>query len=231
MAQLINPYVKRFYGVLPARVDFLINMYKLPKEKCSLLLMGADDEYVEKALNENKINKTRNRLGVAKDTFLIVTGGKIDSAKIQTLLLMEAVRRLNGNVHLAVFGSVATELKKQFDELCEAERIKYVGWITAEESYNYFAAADLVIFPGRHSVYWEQAAALGKPMVLKYWEGTTHIDAGGNVAYLYKDSSDEIEKVIRTILSDDNYKKMAEIAGKTKRRFLYSEIAKLSIAE
>ena len=44
---MINPYVNKFYGVLPARVDFLINEYKLPKNKVELLVMGADDDCIE----------------------------------------------------------------------------------------------------------------------------------------------------------------------------------------
>lgn len=231
MATIINPYVKRFYGVLPARVDFLVDMYKLPKEKCSLLIMGADDEFVNKALDEDEIKKTRAEQAIDKNKFLIVTGGKIDLAKTQTLYLMEAVGRIGANIELIVFGSVADELKEKFDELCKPENIHYLGWISAEESYQIFAAADLVAFPGRHSVYWEQAAALGKPMILKYWDGTTHIDAWGNVKYLYKDSTDEIEGVIREILSGDNCRKMEEIALKNSKRFLYSEIARISINE
>ena len=54
------------------------------------------------------------------------------------------------------------------------------------QSYNLFSAADLVVFPGRHSVYWEQVVAIGTPMVVKYWDGTTHIDIGGNCMYLYE---------------------------------------------
>lgn len=231
MAQAVNPYVKRFYGVLPARVDFLVDVYKLPREKCYLLLMGADDEYVESALNQESIKKTKVGYDVESSDFLIVTGGKIDLAKTQTLLLMEAVKRIQGNVKLLIFGSVAVELKERFDALCKSDNILYIGWISAEESYRIFAAADLVVFPGRHSVYWEQAAALGKPMLLKYWEGTTHIDDGGNVEYLYDDSSDEIEKKIRQVRVYEKYNKMKEIAEKTSNRFLYSEIARISIEE
>jgi hypothetical protein len=231
MAQMINPYVKRFYGVLPARVDFLVDMYKLPKDKCSLLVMGADDELVEAALNEDKIADTRAEMGIGSNDFLIVTGGKIDLAKTQTLYLMEAIKRIGGEIELIVFGSVANELKERFEDLCRAENIHYLGWVSAEKSYQVFAAANLVAFPGRHSVYWEQAAALGKPMILKYWDGTTHIDEGGNVKYLYKDSTDEIEDVIRLILSGDTYKLMCKVANNNRSRFLYSEIARLSIDE
>ena len=63
-AKKINPYVKRFYGVLPARVDFLVNEYKLPKEKVSLLVMGADDEAVQKAKNKDVYEEIRSSLGI-----------------------------------------------------------------------------------------------------------------------------------------------------------------------
>ena len=231
MAKIINPYVRKFYGVLPARVDFLVDMYGLPKGKCSLLVMGADDEFVERALNADRIAQTRAAHGISGDDFLIVTGGKIDLAKTQTLLLMKAARKLRKNVKLIVFGSVADELKTRFEKLCSSENIRYIGWISAEESYDIFAAADLVAFPGRHSVYWEQAAALGKPMILKYWDGTTHVDAGGNVEYLYKDRTDEIEEAIKRVLNKDHFSNMKKIAEKNSKKFLYSEIAKISIEE
>ena len=53
-AQMLLPYTEKFYGVLPARVDWLVDMYGLPKEKCELLVMGVDDELAEKAELENR---------------------------------------------------------------------------------------------------------------------------------------------------------------------------------
>ena len=47
-AHRIEPYTSVFWGVMPARVDFLINLYDLPKDKCKLLVMGADDELAKK---------------------------------------------------------------------------------------------------------------------------------------------------------------------------------------
>lgn len=36
-ARKLLPYTEKFYGVLPARVDWLVDMYGLPKEKCECL--------------------------------------------------------------------------------------------------------------------------------------------------------------------------------------------------
>lgn len=230
-AQLISPYTTKFYGVLPARVDFLENMYKLPKNKLDLLLMGADDEKIAEAKNETIQQELRKRHDIKKDDFLIITGGKIDNAKKQTIFLMKAVKKLaNPKVKLIVFGSVIKELKEEINKLSNSENIKYIGWVDSEDTYKYFGMADLVIFPGRHSVFWEQVAGLGIPMIVKYWEGTTHIGNGDNCIFLYKDNVDEIKDQIEFILYDKKrYKKMKIAAEQNKVHFLYSEIARKSI--
>lgn len=233
-ARKLNPYVTKFYGVIPARVDFLVNMYGLPKEKVELLEMGADDEKVVAALNQNKIKQLREINGIEKDDFLIVTGGKIDKAKWQTLLLMDAVKQLKEkySIKLIVFGSVDHELKKDVIRLSDDICVKYIGWINPDESYDYFAAADLVVFPGRHSVFWEQVVGIGKPIITKYWDGTTHIQVNGNARFLYKDTVEEMVEMIDSLLADNkkNYELMLERAqGKARNRFLYRYIAARSV--
>lgn len=231
-AQKINPYVTRFYGVLPARVDFLINEYKLPAEKVELLVMGADDERVEEASKPEVRQSIREKYGLAEDDFVIMTGGKIDAFKTQTLLLMEAVSKIdNPKVKLVVFGSVTPELKDKVNALADGEKVKYIGWVLAKDSYDYFAAADLVVFPGRHSVFWEQVVAQGIPMFVKYWDGTTHVDLGGNVKLLTKDSVGEIKEAIEEVLTGDNFAKMKNAAEVASENFKYSKIAERSIAE
>jgi len=213
-AHLIEPYTTKFYGVLPARVEFLKNVYKLPAEKVELLVMGADDEQVRRAKNEEVRKEIRKKYGIKPDDFLIITGGKIDTAKKQTLLLMEAVKQIeNENVKLIIFGSIISELKKAVNRLVDGNKIQFIGWIKSDDSYKYFSAADLVVFPGRHSVFWEQVAGQGIPMVVKYWDGTTHVDLGGNCEFLYMDSIDEIyNKLVNIINNEDKLNKMKYIA-------------------
>lgn len=234
MAQRINPYVKKFYGVLPARVDWLENVYGLPKEKCELLVMGVDDEEAERAADITTMQQTREEFGFAPDDFVIVTGGKIDAWKRQTLLLMQAVSALSApNVKLLIFGPVAADMRDQFDQLLDPERMRYVNWADASQSYRYFAIADLVVFPGRHSVYWEQAAGQGKPLLCKYWKGTTHVDIGGNAEFLFEDSADEIKTCIEELLQNpEHYHHMKAIAEeKGKETFSYREIARRSVEQ
>lgn len=229
----LNPYVEKFYGVLPARVDFMTERYKLPKDRVELLVMGMDDEKAEEADKPEVKAEIRKRFGYTDEDFVVITGGKIDHAKRQTLLLLEAVKRIqNPHLKLLVFGSVVEDMKKPLTDLCDSdERIQYIGWIQADETYPYFAASDLAVFPGRHSVMWEQVAGQGIPMVVKYWEGTTHVDVGGNVEFLYKDSTEEIQEMLEKLMTrGDEYHKMQNVAVEEgKRIFSYRQISKRAI--
>ncbi|MBR2550263.1 MAG: glycosyltransferase family 4 protein [Clostridiales bacterium] len=229
---LIEPYTKKFYGVLPVRVNFLKDIYGLPAEKCELLVMGADDEYVEKSKLSGARELIRKKYGIKEDDFLIMSGGKIDQWKTQTLLLMQAVHNISrANVKLIVFGSVTQELTEQVRSLSDGIKVQYIGWILSKDSYDYFEAADLVVFPGRHSVMWEQVTGQGKPMIVKDWPGTHHIDLGGNVKFLTKDSAEVIQKEIEDIIDNpEEFEHMKAVAQeKGMLVFSYKEISKRAI--
>ena len=229
-AKKLIPFTEKFWGVLPARVDFLVENYGIPKDKCDLLVMGADDDSVDKASSAETVTRTRAELGFGADDVIVVTGGKIDSAKPQVLSLMEAVAHCAANVKLLVFGPVEADMQPRFNRALECDRITYVPWADTFDSYRFFAIADIIAFPGRHSVYWEQAAAMGKPLLIKRWDGTTHVDCGGNVAYTSGDDPDSIKLDLDAIVGDPHgYASMASAAQKAKGRFLYSQIARRSI--
>lgn len=231
-AKKMEPYAEKFFGVMPSRVDFLQNIYGIAPDKTDILVMGADDECVERSKRPKVRASVREKFKVKEKDFLIVTGGKIDVFKTQTLLLMQAVREINSeNVKLLVFGSVEEELKERLHALCDGKKVQYIGWAKGEQSYEYFAAADLVVFPGRHSVYWEQVVAQGIPMLCKYWDGTTHVDIGGNVEFLMEDSVELIkDKLLGLIGNPVRYEEMKQKAnGEGKGAFSYKTIARKSV--
>ena len=108
---------------------------------------------------------------------------------------------------------------------------QYIGWVQSDHTDKYYTASDLVVFPGRHSVFWEQVAGLGKPMICKSWDGTKHVDLGGNVIFLEKDSVDEIFGIIKKLtVNKEEYEKMKHMAEEGMTTFSYSDIAKRSIS-
>lgn len=228
-AKKIECYTDKFYGVLPSRVDFLVDVYGIDDKKVELLVMGADDEKIDSIDNK----KIKNKFNIQDKDFVIVTGGKIDSAKMQTILLMKAVQKMQKNIKLIIFGSIADELKEEVKGLIDNEKIYYAGWLNSDQSYEYFSIADLAVFPGRHSVFWEQVAGMGIPMLVKYWSGTDHVNVNGNCRFIYEDSVDSIENEINTIIEDEEIYRNMNFAAKNnaKTKFLYSNISKKCIED
>ncbi len=64
-------------------------------------------------------------------------------------------------------------------------------------------------------------------MIIKHWEGTTHIAVGGNIKFLYEDSAEEIKGNINQIINKEIYNNMKNSAiEKVMKTFSYIEIAK-----
>lgn len=232
LVQQIEPYTNKFYGVIPARVKFMTDVYHLPKNKCKLLELGADDELIQKSTSSEIRSTIRAKYGFDKNTFLIVTGGKINWARPETLNLMEAIQKIdNSNIQLVIFGKVADELKEHFYKLCESSKIKFVGWLNAEESHFLMASCDLAVFLGLHSVMWEQACALGIPCIFKELDDVNHVDLGGNAIFLKDVSphslSTELEQIFANPKKLQTMKKVAQSKGY--KKFSYIEIAKRSL--
>ncbi len=220
-------YISRVYGVTPRRRDFAVNIYGVDIEKCDVLVMGADDRVISRLKEQNIRQIIRQSYGIKDDDFLVVTGGKIDQLK-KIHILMEAVNRL-GNIKLLVFGSVADDIKDEFGSQL-SDNVKAIGWIPSEKVYEFFMAADLVCFPGLHSVFWEQACACKVPCLFRKLNGFQHVDCGGNAEFVEDINVDGLCNVIRAITKPERYEKMKTAALSERTDiFLYSNIAKKSL--
>lgn len=226
-AKRINKYVDVFYGVLPLRCDFLRHLYGIEESKIKLLVMGADDELLKIAVNSKE--ETRMNLGIKSDEFVLLTGGKIDNHKTEILNLMDAVNKCNRNIKLLIFGSIISELKDQFISRL-SDKIIFLNWLNQEDIYRIIAISDFGIFPGRHSVIWEQMIAAGVPCAFKDIENTHHVDIGGNVVFLKDTSEKSISNLLESILEKEYYCKLKNAAMSEARfNFYYSNIAKKSV--
>lgn len=217
---------EHFYGVTPARCDFLHDVYGVPKQKISFLPMGADDDAMRFDRKATIRQQVRNRYGISDDDFLIVTGGKIDKLKNIHVLASAVSQSKFSKIKILIFGSIQDNLKETFEKL-KSDRVQCIGWVKSNDVYKYFYAADLVMFPGLHSVLWEQAVASQVPCAFSHIKGFEHVDIGGNCILMEGKTADYYQTLIEKIYQDkDFYQTLCNNAQSEKsKQFLYSHIA------
>ena len=223
------PYVSRVYGVTPWRKTYAENYFRIPSSKTDVLIMGADDEKIDFENRESIRKRVRAENGVADTDLLIVTGGKIDKKK-KIHHLMDACKGMR-DVKLLIFGQVNEDIKEEFERLLkENSNIFYIGWLDADRVYDYFFAADLVFFPGQHSVLWEQACAAKVPCVFEKWEGMEHVNNGGNSDFVTPVTADTLRDKIVQLQFTPKYEEMKRTAQSDATEvYLYSKIAEKSL--
>ena len=185
--------------LIPQLVKIADWFYGVPNEKIKLLLMGADDGKMKIGQRDEIRLDIRNRYCIDKDDFLIVTGGKIDLLK-NIHVLAHAINDLGRpNVQLLVFGTINKEMKPYFDAESSLN-VLTIGWVNSNQVYEYFYAADLVVFPGLHSVLWEQAVASRVPCAFSKIEGFEHVQVNGNCILMEGKDSDYYKIMIKELI-------------------------------
>lgn len=231
-AKLIEPYVKKFYGVLPIRAEFLKSVYKIDAKKVDVLELGVDDTMINLSNRFETRRAIRNKYNINENDFVIITGGKIDRRKNIHLLLKAFEQIERPNLKLVIFGSISDEINQEIHSITDNRIIK-TGWLSVDDTNKILIAADLGFFPGTHSTLWEQSIGLGLPCVFKRWIGIEHVDLGGNCILLDDVTTENLESVIKKVITDTNlYLRMDEISKeKGIEKFSYSKIAQRAIEQ
>ena len=221
-----------FYGVTPSRCSFLKEVFSVPEKKVHYLPMGADDEKINLEKRQILREGIRKEYGIADYDFLIVTGGKIDRIKHIDLLVKAVAETESPNVKILLFGSIVDELKPIINSFL-SQKVIYVGWIDSDTVYQYFYAADLVMFPGLHSAMWEQAVAARSPIAVSRLKGFDHVDFNGNCLFLYESNVEYYKSFVESISNDkERYEQLKCNANNDgANMFLYSNIAKKVIED
>lgn len=222
-------YISAVYGVTPCRRQYAVDIFSVPQEKTKVLIMGADDEKMDFKNRAAIRNIIRSKYRIGSGEFLIVSGGKIDKKK-KVVELVEACCPIP-NVKVLIFGSLCHDVQGKFSaQLQKYPNLIYTGWASAREQYNFYFTSDLNIFPGSHSVMWEQACASKTPCLFGIRDGMEHLDVGGNCDFLDDATVHGIRKKIKQLLCSDKYAQMKKVASSDMTDvFLYSKIARIAL--
>lgn len=224
-----QPYVDKVYGVTPWRKTYAEEYFGVDPRKTDVLIMGADDEFVDLAHRAAHRDAKRREWGIPDDRFVVMTGGKLDRKKDPRELMRACAKRRQ--TELVIFGTVAQEIKEEFDALVAAnDNIRYLGWLDASKVYEHFFAAELVVFPGQHSVLWEQACAAKVPCAFKYFDGMEHVDNGGNAVFVHDTSEEGFTRLLDELHFTPAYEAMKRAAqSEATDVYMYSHITQKSL--
>lgn len=229
IAKKIHKYAIKFWGTTPARCDYLERIYRCPKDKIDLLVMGGDNDYISFLKRDEMRNMLMSQFKIPRDNILVVSGGKLTEGK-NIIELIQAVREIK-DMTLIIFGSLSRNIENDFyKELKSSKNIIYMGWKNQKDIYDIMISSDLAIFPGTHSVLWEQSIACGLPAVFRKRDLMTHVDIGGNCLFVESGTKEEIKSVLTRIKEKSIYNSMRLIAQtKGVEYFSYKNIAKRAI--
>ena len=187
----IEKYVDAFIGVSPLRCKYLSKVFKVPEEKVQFLPIGCDT-YQAEQVKESK-DELRAKFGLPVESFVIVSGGKLDRSK-GTLTLIEACEILKvtiNNLHLVLFGKIDEELKQIAKE---KEWITMEGWCDRKKTLSILKMADAACWPCLHTTLIEDSIASGIPLVVKMSDNVSHLAKEQAGVFLVKGNVDELIK-------------------------------------
>jgi len=165
-----RPYLSKIFPIVPASATFLHEIYKVPHSEMELLPLGADTDLAREIKKQQAGRALRRSFGISEDDIVIFTGGKLAPAK-KTELLIDAVARLPGRrIHVVVVGDASEENEAYKNGLVklaqERTNIRFTGWLDSTDIYRYLDMADLAVFPASQSILWQQAIAMGLPLIV-----------------------------------------------------------------
>lgn len=221
------------YGTTGWRKDFAVDCFGIPEVKMDVLPLGVDtDNLCNDAFRVRY--EIRNKLNIDKEAFVFIHGGKMNSDK-RTIDIIESFSRISDNsIRLLLFGSVAENIRTQFDNLLKKDqRIVYVGYVNSKYVHKYFYASDFSLFPGLHSVLWEEAIGCGLPGLYRSFSNHDHTNMHGNSILIKGDTnSEEIFQIMNKVCQDKSlYENLKKNAARASKDFSYYDIAAKSIRE
>jgi glycosyltransferase involved in cell wall biosynthesis len=194
------PYIDKIYYGSSASLSFSSSIYSTSLTS-DILPLGVDDNLIDLTLKLS-VDKLREKYYVDKDSFVFISGGKIDNNK-KVYELIDAFRRIPiKKMILIIFGDFTEPSKSLMDYINSDRRIRYLGWRTSTAIHELFRLSDVAVFPGSKSALWESAIAMGLPLIAQFWRGMEYIDFDGNIYYLFNNG--DVSEIYHSMLELHN---------------------------
>lgn len=220
--KMVQSRVTRFYGVTPGRCSYLNEIYGANKSKIELYPIGFDVDSIRSIDDSKEVLK--KKYGLPKDSFVIITGGKMGNDK-GTHSLINAfckLKQLNPNICLVLFGRFTdneTEVLAQ-----HTENVYIEGWCDRQKTLELLKLSDVACWPIHHTTLIEDAVGSCLPIVVRNTPNTSHL-IDGNGQFVSTGSEQELFNSLYDILKNYDAYKLA--ANRMSERYSYTHLVEI----
>lgn len=220
-----DKYIDKYYGVSPSRGQYLTDIYGVSPIKIGIIPQVGDDTTANKYNYKEERELLCEKYHLDKHKIILIFGaGNIDANK-NLIPLVEAVEE-DSNYELVVFGSFNADMQKVYEKHQEQPNIHYIGTLSGRDIYRTIIGADLAIYPGLHSVLWDNTVACGTPLCVRRWDGMDYFDINGNCKYINEGTEEEIIHLLENMSKSSIEEMRIAAQDMAKKKFSATEIAK-----
>jgi len=196
-------------------VDFLKDFYKY--DKAHMIPLGIDHRKF--SFREEAREKVRKELGVGQDQFLLITAGRLDSAK-KLEHFIEGISSMDrDDIHFIVVGRGDDNYLSKLNKMA-SDNIRFLGFKRSDELSDLYCAADLGLW-GKASITIREAIGCELPLVLFKEPNMKDLLKWENGIYVDQDPK-AVQQAVRELLSDEKRRKKM---GKRGRKGVEEELS------
>ena len=157
-------YIDRLFYIGMEEKDYLTDVLGISERNIEFLPLGG--LIFDGAFKNSVRERVRGELGLSEDDLVLCHSGKLSALK-RTEVLLGAMRMINDRrVKLLIIGKAEGAIMDSINEAAAADdRIRFLGWATADRLRECLCASDIYAQPGDVSATMQNALCCGVPAV------------------------------------------------------------------
>lgn len=218
LGDLVNAYI----GVSPLRCQYLNKVFRVPQRKIVFLPIGCDA--YQTALIETDKKTLRETYHIPEDTFVVISGGKLDRSKgtMELIKACEELRKKDQSIHLVLFGKIDQEV---LNEAKQKEWVTLFGWCDRKMTMSLLKLANVACWPWLHTTLIEDSVAAGIPLVVKMSDNVSHFARENAGVFLKCGDSVELQKALNEV--KDNEATFSDNVLNARNKYSYETLSKM----
>lgn len=175
--------VQAFLPVNPQAQSFLLDKFDISEEQIELLPLGVNTDVFSLEASHSDL---RVKLGYDSNEKIIITSGNINETKDIDVLVraFEQIYQKHPESRLLVVGPCPAEYKTKMKELITDRNLeectRFEGRVPHETLADYYAVADIGVWPGKLGITIIEAIGCGLPVIVCESDATSFLVANDN---------------------------------------------------